>query len=171
MKKLFLIFAFVSVVLFGAFSQQITRFGVVDTTKVYQAYFKESTPMRNYESKKADLQKEINKRAEEIKALKQQKIEAAAEEDDDKVSKLEADIAKKTSSLTEYTKSKNLELENLKKSLQNTSDFYKKLYRVIEKVAENEGFTMILSLQQGNGILWYSTSIDVTDKVISELGL
>ena len=38
-----------------AFSQQITKFGVVDTAKVYQAYFRNSAPVRNYEKKKAEL--------------------------------------------------------------------------------------------------------------------
>ena len=152
-------------------AQQITRFGVVDTAKVYQAYFKNSSPMRNYEAKKAEFQGEINKRADEIRTLRTQKNEALSLGNDYEASNLDAEIAKKTESLTEYTKSKNLELENLKANMQNSNEFYTKLYKVIERVAENEGFTMILSLQQNNGILWYSTSVDVTEKVISELGL
>ena len=44
------VFAFASV---PAFSQQITKFGVVDTAKVYNAYFRNSAPVRNYEKKKA----------------------------------------------------------------------------------------------------------------------
>ena len=30
---------------------------------------------------------------------------------------------------------------------------------------------MILSLQDANAILWYSSSVDITQQVISELGL
>ena len=30
-------------------AQQITKFGVVDTAKVYNAYFRNSTSVRNYE--------------------------------------------------------------------------------------------------------------------------
>lgn len=173
MKKCFFVFLFSVVAMVASFAQaqQITRFGVVDTAKVYQAYFKNSSPMRNYESKKAEFQGEINKRADEIRTLRTQKNEALSLGNDYEASNLDAEIAKKTESLTEYTKSKNLELENLKANMQNSNEFYTKLYKVIERVAENEGFTMILSLQQNNGILWYSTSVDVTEKVISELGL
>lgn len=173
MKKCFFVFLFSVVATVASFAQaqQITRFGVVDTAKVYQAYFKNSSPMRNYESKKAEFQGEINKRADEIRTLRTQKNEALSLGNDYEASNLDAEIAKKTESLTEYTKSKNLELENLKANMQNSNEFYTKLYKVIERVAENEGFTMILSLQQNNGILWYSTSVDVTEKVISELGL
>ena len=38
-----------------------------------------------------------------------------------------------------------------------------------EKVAENEGLSMVLSLQGESAILWYSPSVDITDKVIKEL--
>ena len=50
----------------ASFAQQITKFAVVDTNRVYQAYFRNSAPVRNYESKKAEFQTEINKRTEEI---------------------------------------------------------------------------------------------------------
>lgn len=167
-----LIFAFSFLFLAaGTFAQQITRFGVVDTAKVYQAYFRNSAPVRNYEAKKAEFQKEISKRTDEIKKLKQQKAEYSSSGNESAALRLDSDIIKKTNALTEYTNAKNLELESMKNNLQNSDSFYKKLYSTIERVAENEGFSMILSLQQNNAILWYSSSVDVTDKVISALGL
>ena len=42
----------------GLFAQDITKFGVVDTSRVYAAYFRDTTPIRSYESKKAAFQKE-----------------------------------------------------------------------------------------------------------------
>lgn len=167
-------FLTVSLILFGIISasaQQITRFGVVDTAKVYQAYFRNSAPMRTYEAKKSEFQAEITKKTDEIKKLKQQKMDASNSGNESQATRIENEIIKKTNSLTDYTNAKNLELESLKTSLQNSDAFYKKLYAVIGKVAESEGFTMILSLQQGNGILWYSQSVDVTDKVIAQLGM
>ena len=138
MKKILFAFLMALSSCTAVFAQQITRFGVVDTARVYQAYFRNSAPVRNYESKKAEFQTEINK---------------------------------KTDALTEYTNTKNVELESLKKNLQNSDAFYKKLYGVLEKVAENEGYSMIMSLQQANAVLWYSPSVDITEKVIAELGL
>src|SRR5574344_602473 len=154
-----------------AFAQQITRFGVVDTSRVYSAYFRNSAPVRNYESKKAEFLNEINKRTEEIQQLQQQKVDYQNAGNDSAALRVDADITKKTDYLTEYTNAKNVELESLKKSLQNSDAFYKKLYSTLEKIAESEGYSMILSLQQANAILWYSPSVDITDKVITELGL
>lgn len=171
MKKIALILALSLLSLAGLSAQQITRFGVVDTARVYQAYFRNSAPVRNYESKKSQFQAEITKRSEEIQKLKSQKTEAESSGNDATASRLESEIIKKTDSLTEYTNAKNVELESIKNSLQNSDSFYKKLYSVLERVAEDGGYSVILSLQNANGILWYSSSVDVTDKVIASLGL
>lgn len=170
-KKLLFFVVFAFLFLGGIFAQQITRFGVVDTAKVYQAYFRNSAPVRNYENKKAEFQREITKRTEEIQKLKQEKADMSSSGNESAVLKIDSDIIKKTDALTEYTNAKNIELESMKRNLQNSDSFYKKLYSVLERVSENEGYSMILSLQQNNAILWYSSSVDVTDKVISELGL
>ena len=71
----------------------------------------------------------------------------------------------------EYTRAKNVELESLKRKLETSDDFYNKLYSVIERVAEQNGFSMIMSLQQANAVLWYSPSIDITDQVINQLSI
>ena len=170
-KTLLLAFTLIVLGVSAAFSQQITRFGVVDTSRVYQAYFRNSAPVRNYETKKADFQNEIHKRSDEIQKLKQQKVDYEASGNESGALRLEAEITKKTDSLTAYTNAKNTELESLKNSLQNSDAFYKKLYATLERVAESEGISLVLSLQQANAVLWYSSSVDITDKVITALGL
>lgn len=167
MKKSFAVFA----VIFCAgilSAQQITKFGVVDTAKVYNAYFRNSVSVRNYERRKAEYQEEINRRTEELRSLQEQKLAYQNANDEVQAKRVEVDIAKKTDYLREYTNAKNIELANLQKSLENDS-FYRKLYDVLGKIAESGGYSLILSLQQNNAILWYSTSVDVTDEVISAL--
>ena len=154
-----------------AFSQQITKFGVVDTAKVYQAYFRNSAPVRNYEKKKAEFQEEIDKQVEQIKKLQQKKLDYENAGNDAAALKTDAEITKKTDYLTEYTNAKNVELESMQKTLQNSDDFYKKLYNTLAKIAESGSYSMILSLQESNAILWYSSSVDITNQVITELGL
>lgn len=155
----------------GVFAQQITKFGVVDTGRVYNAYFRNSAPVRNYEQKKAEFQDEINRRTDELRQLQQKKLDYQKNGDDASALRVESDITKKSEFLNEYTNAKNVELESIQKSLQSSDAFYKKLYATLSKIAENGGYSMILSLQQANAILWYSTSVDITEQVISELGL
>ncbi|MBO7582521.1 MAG: OmpH family outer membrane protein [Treponema sp.] len=154
----------------GAFAQQITKFGVVDTSKVYNAYFRNSAPIRNYEKKKAEFQEEIDKRTQELKSLQQKKVEYQQNGNESQALKVEAEITKKTDYLREYTNAKNVELESMLKSLETSDEFYKKLYDTLEKIAESGGYSMILSLQASNSILWYSNSVDITDQVIQRLG-
>ncbi len=160
-----------SAITFNGFSQQITKFAVVDTSKVYSAYYKNSAPVRNYEKKKEEFQAEINRRTEELRNLKQKKIEYDKNGDSASAQRMSAEITKKTEYLVEYTNAKNVELETMFSNLKSSDEFYKKLYKTLARVAESGGYSMILSLQESNGILWYSTSVDVTDEVISELGL
>ena len=172
MKKrllsLFILFLLISI---PAFSQQITKFGVVDTAKVYNAYFRNSAPVRNYEKKKSEFQEEVNKLSDELKKLQQKKLDYESAGNETQALKVEAEITRKKDYLTEYTNAKNVELESLQKSLQNSDDFYKKLYNTLAKIAEGGGYSMILSLQDANAILWYSSSVDITNQVINELGL
>ena len=99
------------------------------------------------------------------------KIEYEKSGNDSMALKTQSEITKKTDFLTEYTNAKNVELESMQKSLQSSDSFYKKLYETLAKIAEGGGYSMILSLQQANAILWYSNSVDVTEQVIAELGL
>lgn len=172
MKKFVLCFSLLFVFLTGScFAQQITKFGVVDTAKVYNAYFRNSAPIRNYEKKKTEFQEEINKRTDELRQLQQKKLEYEKDGKDAQALKVEAEITKKKDYLTEYTNAKNVELESLQKSLKTSDEFYKKLYNTLSKIAEAGGYSMILSMQDSNAILWYSSSVDITNQVINDLGL
>ncbi|MBO5116196.1 MAG: OmpH family outer membrane protein [Treponema sp.] len=172
MKKLFVSIAILFCVsVSSAFAQQITKFGVVDTAKVYNAYFRNSAPIRNFEKKKAEFQAEINKKTDELRSLQQKKLEYEKDGKEAQALKVESEILKKKEYLTEYTNAKNVELDTLQRSLQTSDDFYKKLYNTLSRIAESGGYSMILSLQESNAILWYSNSVDITSQVISELGL
>ena len=96
-KKIILIITMLAVLAAFASAQQITRFAVVDTTVVYQTYFRESAAVRNYESMKAEFQTEITRLTDELKALQVKKIEAQKENDAAKVQRLEGEITKKAS--------------------------------------------------------------------------
>ena len=170
-KRLFSMFVLILVLSIPVFSQQITKFGVVDTAKVYNAYFRNSAPVRNFEKKKAEFQEEVNKLSDELKNLQQKKLDYESAGNETQVLKIEAEITRKKDYLTEYTNAKNVELDSLQKSLQNSDDFYKKLYNTLAKIAEGGGYSMILSLQDANAILWYSSSVDITNQVINEFGL
>ncbi|MDR3312077.1 MAG: OmpH family outer membrane protein [Spirochaetaceae bacterium] len=155
----------------GLAAQQITRFGVVDTARVYSAYYRTTAAVRAYDARREEFQAEINRQTDQLKDIQARKLEYERSGNTGAALQLEGDIRKKMDFITDYSNSKNRELESMRTNLQKNDPFYTRLYGVLQKIAESEGFSMILSLQQSNGILWYSSAVDVTDKVIHELGL
>ncbi len=83
--------------------------------------------------------------------------------------KYQNELRSKAAALKTYKDSKEKELANLKKSLSQNDEFYKKLNSTIRRIAENEGLSMILNVDKNQFILWYSPSVDITDKVIAAL--
>jgi outer membrane protein len=156
-------------VCFSVSGQQITRFAVVDMNKVYAEFFKESKAVRDFEEKSKKIQSEIDKMTKEIQDLQIQLADASSTGDDDKAMRLEADIEKKANFLREYHRLKTAELVEQRNKLSSSSDFLGQVQNELRFVAESEGYTMVLNLNDNKGILWYSQSVDLTDKLINSL--
>lgn len=150
-------------------AQQITRFAVVDTSRIYATFLRDSRPVRDYQAKQAKYQAETQRMSDEIIALRQKKVDAEAAGKEDLVKKYKAQIELKTSFLVEYSKACNDELALLRKNLVSDDVFYSRLYATIKKIAESQGYTTVLNLQQGDSIIWYSPTVDITEDVIREL--
>ena len=165
---LFFILVFGFQVLQAQQQKQITKIAVVDVQNIYNTFKQNSGLVRDYEDKKIRYQGEIQVLSDEIIELKKKRIVLQKKGDMEAVAALSEEIAAKTNRLTEFSKAKNDELATIKRSLNNNS-FYNSLYTVIKKVAVKEGYSMVVSLQDGSSILWYSPTIDITQMVIKEL--
>lgn len=162
---LFLLFT----LLFGAQAQQLTRFAVVDLPKIYTTFFKDSQAVREFEERSARVQADIDKMTAEIQGLQKTRLEASAEGDQEKVLLLDSEIYKKTEFLKEYYRIKTAELEDQRKKLTQSDTFLKQVYDEIRIVAESDGYSMVLNLKESSGILWYSPTVDITEKVLNNL--
>ncbi|MDR2900660.1 MAG: OmpH family outer membrane protein [Treponema sp.] len=166
------IIIFICLLVGGIFSleaQQLTRFAVVDLPRVYTSFFRDSRAVRDFEARSARVQVEIDKMNEEILTLKSQLVDAQAQNDNTRALRLENDIYKKSEFLQQYYQTKTEELETQRKRLANSNTFYQQVYDEIRIIAESEGYSMVLSLKDNKGILWYSPTVDITDTVIQNL--
>lgn len=167
------------VMIFGSasqtFSQQITRVAVLDIGRVLSYYSKEAAALANFEKKKAEVQAEVDKRSAEIKLLQSKKAEAQSRNDQELASSLDLEIVRKTADLKEFLTARQNELDLLAKALSSSSSFLQRLNSTIAKVAEAEGYSLVLNMkpqdQNANLVLWNSPSIDITDKVIQALAV
>jgi outer membrane protein len=150
-------------------AQQITRFAVVDLSKVYTAFFSDSQAVRELEAQSSRVQSDIDRMNAEIQSLKNAKLAADSRGDQNQSLQLESQIDQKTAYLREYYQVQTAELERQRKALSQSGSFLQQVYDEIRFIAESEGYSMVLNLKANSGILWYSPTVDITDKLIKDL--
>lgn len=169
MKKCLL--AFIFCLFLGGIlqAQQLTRFAVVDLPRVYMAFFRESRAVRDFEERSARVQADLDRMTAEIQNLKINQVNAQAQGDMEQAMRLETEINRRSEFLKEYYKTKTGELETIKNRLTQSGAFLEQVYDEIRYIAESEGYSMVLNIKENTGILWYSPTVDVTDKIIKNL--
>jgi outer membrane protein len=168
-KRLGLAIALFVLCLAAAGAQQLTRFAVVDLPRVYTTFFRDSKAVRDFEERSSRVQSEVDRMTAEIQSLQRSRLEAEAAGEQDRMLRLENDIYRKSEFLKEYYRLKTAELEDQRKKLTQSGTFLQQVYDEIRLVAESEGYSMVLNLKENAGILWYSPTVDITDKVIQNL--
>jgi outer membrane protein len=105
----------------------------------------------------------------EIQDLKSKQADAVLKEEQEQGVRLENEIYRKSEFLKEYYRLKTAELEDQKKKLTQSGSFREQVFDEIRYIAESEGYSMVLNLKDNNGILWFSPTVDITDKLIQNL--
>ena len=150
-------------------AQQLTRFAVVDLPKVYLAFFRESRAVRDFEDRSARVQADLDRMTAEIQTLKVNQVNAQAQGNMEQALRLETEINRRSEFLKEYYKTKTEELDGIKNRLTQSGAFLEQVYDEIRYIAESEGYSMVLNIKENAGILWYSLTVDITDKIIKNL--
>ena len=169
MKKIFLLSLICFSLGWAAEAQQLTRFAVVDLPKVYVAFFRESRAVRDFEERSARVQSEIDRMTAEIQNLRINMVNAQAQGNQQQALRLETEINRRSEFLKEYYRTKTAELDTLKNRLTQSTSFLDQVYDEMRFIAESEGYSMVLNLKENTGILWYSPTVDITDKLIKNL--
>jgi len=153
----------------SVFSQQLTRFAVVDLTKVYSAFYLESEAVRRYEEQRTKIQSDIDNMAQEIQELRATRTAAVVAGDQERALRLENEINRKMNFLKEHHETSIAYLEEQRRRLSQSNDFLEQVHREIRFIAESEGYSMVLNLRESAGVLWHSPTVDITDKIIQNL--
>ena len=163
----FLFFSFFCILYVQA--QQLTRFAVVDLPRVYTAFFRDSRAVRQFEERSSRVQNEIDRITREIQELRSRHADAVLRDDENEAFRLETQIQRRSDFLSEFYQTRTAELENERRRLMQSGSFLDQVYDEIRFIAENEGYSMVLNLADNRGIIWYSPTVDITDRVISNL--
>jgi outer membrane protein len=169
MKKIVVLTFLVCCTAASLCAQQLTRFAVVDLPKVYTAFFRESRAVREFEERSTRVQTEIDKMNKEIQELRSRHADQVLKGEQSQALRTETEINRKSDFLREYYTVKTAELEEQKRRLSQSGSFLEQVYGEIRYIAESEGYSMVLNLKENTGILWYSPTVDITDKLIQNL--
>ena len=169
MKKIMMLSLFCLCIGFSLTAQQLTRFAVVDLPKVYVAFFRESRAVRDFEERSARVQSDIDRMTAEINNLKISQVNAQVAGNMEQAYRLDTEINRRSDFLKEYYKTRTAELETLRSRLMQSGSFLEQVYDEIRYIAESEGYTMVLNLKENTGLVWYSATVDITDKLINNL--
>lgn len=153
---------------FQAQAQQLTRFAVVDLGTVYQSFFRESRAVREFEERSARVQAEIDKRTKELQELKGRHSAAVLDDKVKDADRLLNEYNTKSDALRDYYQVNTAQLEEQRSKLAQSGSFLEQVYTEIQLIAESEGYSMVLK-KGSDAILWYSTTVDITQKVIDSL--
>ncbi|MCL2174511.1 MAG: OmpH family outer membrane protein [Treponema sp.] len=152
-----------------AYSQQITRIAVVDLPRVYTSFFRESQAVRQWEERRAGLQREIDRRTRDIQNLKTRQADAIQRDDQNAANNLDREINTATENLRLFFQNRTEQLERERVQLAQSQSFLTQVNNEIKYIAESEGYSMVINLKDISGILWFSPSVDITEKLIQSL--
>jgi len=151
--------------------QQITRVGILDIDKVYAVYFRESKSVKEFQQKRLEVLRDINKIEEDILDLENRKLEAERRGDASEALRLDNEVFKKNQYRDDFRRIKMDQLRRMSEKLYQSDEFLDELLQAIQFVAESEGFSLVLNAggQSSQAFLFYTKEIDITEKVIQEL--
>jgi len=164
-----IVLAFVLVLFVTAFvsAEQLTTIGIIDISKVYNAFYRESQGVREFEQQKKEYQSEIDMHVNNLNDLKDRRARAAQRGDQQTVDQLDKEIFQKTQFIEDLTRRRREQLQQ-KQSQLITNDFLKKLQQAIVFVAESQGYTIVMRTDAPS-LQWWSPTVDISDLVLERL--
>jgi len=151
------------------FSQQLTRIAVVDLPRVYTEFFRESQAVRDFEERSARVQSEVDRMQREIQELRSRYADAVMFNIQVEMLRLEAEINSRTENLRVFYQIRTAELARDRRDLMQSDMFINQVHDEIRYIAESEGFTHVFDFTNTPGMIWYSPTFDITDRLISSL--
>jgi len=155
----------------AAQSQQVTKVGVINFSKVLQSVYQQTKVYRDYEKASSDYTAEVAARTRAILDLQSQKIDADKAGDKTKSASLDKSISDQQKDLDTFRKVRGALLATMKEAAA-TSAILLQIMDVVKFVAETEGYSLILRIDNEAGqavILYRIPEVDITDDVITEL--
>ncbi len=145
------------------FGQELTRVGLIDLQRCLQESIEGKRTTEVLKRKKAELQKQLDKKQQELLELRREFEKQSMMLSMDAQESKRRDVERKTRELEYY-------LQDLNEEMARAQDREKKrifdeLGTVIEKIGSEGNYAIILEKRAG-AVLYWNKAVDITDQVI-----
>ncbi|MFW6364234.1 MAG: OmpH family outer membrane protein [Spirochaeta sp.] len=153
---------------FPALAEQLTTVAVLDVNRVYNSFLRDSQAVRNLERTAEEARAEIQRHEQELAELRDERIDAREMDNDRLVLSLDNQIHEKRQFIEELRRVRSAQLERQQRDIMSSDAFLNEIQQAVRFVSESEGYTVVLNASDPN-LQWWSTEVDITDKVIDRL--
>ncbi len=168
MKKHFLLaFVFVCLI-FGAASAEL-KIGYVNSEEIFAKYKGTQDAQEKFDKVAAGIQQQATNMKKEIETLKDQLERQSLLLSKERKKELEDKIKTKAAEFEEFVaKNYGREGDLVKKNEEMTKPIVEKIQKIIDKIADDEHYDLVLDSRMG-GIIYASKKVDLTDRVLKIL--
>jgi len=162
--------SFVGLMSTTGWSQDLPKIGVVDVNKVLQEHGPTEDLLKGFRDRVERFKVELADKEKEIDALRSRLQEEVLLLTDEERQKREDQIRTLEERKENFLNEMNAVLKPDKRLVQKTVEetLEEKIRPAIQRMGERDGFTLIL-LVPNDGVLFYSASVDLTQKVLKEM--
>ena len=151
-----------------AYGEPPSKIAVVDISKVLESFPEESRVFRTIERLRETYEERMAEYTQQLDDIELAIIDAKNDEDDLEVSKLEDKKKDVQDDRRTFHDIQTRRIQNAYKELSEGEGIVEEVFKAIEYIAINEGFSIVLESTDSR-IWWFSKEIDITDLVIDRL--
>ena len=143
---------------------------VVNSEKVFKSVKAYNDALESIDALAADYQKRVDARFADVEALYNNYVQQRASLSDALRQQTENQILEAEAQATQYQESlfgSNGEL--MKKRLELIQPIQAQVFAVIEAISQQNGFDLVIDIASNPTVLYYSSKVDYTEKVIEAL--
>ena len=150
-------------------AEQLTTVAVFDMDKITVSFYSDSDILRDYNIALDQYRDDLLRAEDDLRTLQSRRATAVGRNDSRLAARLREDIADQQEYISAL-KERWYQTEDELLAELNDDVFYRNLYDVVEYVAEENGYTLVIEISHsGMDVFWFSPAIDVTEDIIQRL--
>ena len=156
--------------LLSAAAVSAQNYMVVDSEKVFKSLTAYNNALTEIENLSEQYQAKVDAKFQEVERLYNSYVQQRASLSEATRQQREQQILQKEQEATEYQESLfGTEGELMKKRMELIQPIQQKVFDAIERIATQYGYDLVIDISANPTIIYYSSKVDFTQRVISEL--